>query len=131
MTGSYYNPVRSAFGAGALARLPEFLHERSAVLVTFPEARDLGLVARVQALLKDNLRGVIDTVQPNPDVAELATTYDRFWRDRDAAEVIIALGGGSAIDTAKVLMVGTSSGTFAELIGVLARGDSLTPQRVK
>lgn len=131
MTHDYYNPVRSVYGAGALSSLPALLAGRRALLVTFPEARALGLVARIEALLGDRLAGVIEDVKPNPDVAELRAQYEVFWRDAGGADVIVALGGGSAIDTAKALMVGTASGGFDELVQLLAAGKPFVPARTK
>ncbi|HZT54865.1 MAG TPA: iron-containing alcohol dehydrogenase, partial [Burkholderiaceae bacterium] len=110
MSHEYFNPVRSVYGAGALSSLPDLLAGRRALLVTFPEARALGLVGRIETLLGDRLAGVIDDVRPNPDVAELKALYEGFWRRSDqggGVDVIVAIGGGSAIDTAKALMVGT------------------------
>jgi phosphonate metabolism-associated iron-containing alcohol dehydrogenase len=131
MTHEYFNPVQSVYGAGTLSSLPKLLAGRRALLVTFPEARSLGLVGRVEALLGDQLSGVIDDVRPNPDVAELRSMYQDFWRDADGAEIIIALGGGSAIDTAKALMVGTASGRFDELMALLSSGKPFEPVRLK
>lgn len=131
MSHQFFNPVRSVYGAGALLSLPKLLEGRRATLVTFPEARQLGLVDRLQALLGDQLVGVIDDVQPNPDVAELKGLYDTFWQSTTQAEVLIAVGGGSAIDTAKALMVGTASGRFDELVTALAAGNGFTPAQVK
>jgi phosphonate metabolism-associated iron-containing alcohol dehydrogenase len=131
MHAHYFNPVRSVYGVGAIDCLPDLLAGRSAALVTFPEARALGLVARVDALLGRQLRLVIDQVRPNPDVAELEATYESFWRDHPDTGAIVAVGGGSAIDTAKVLMVGTESGRFAELTAGLTAGAAFTPARVK
>ena len=131
MSNEYFNPVRSVYGVGALSSLPKLLEGRKAVVVTFPEARQLGLVARLEQLLGTALAGVIDNVQPNPDVAELRPLYDAFWRDPDGAEVLVAVGGGSAIDTAKALMVGTASHRFDELVAALAAGKSFTPAHVK
>ncbi len=131
MSHEYFNPVRSVYGAGALSSLPGLLAGRRALLVTFPEARALGLVARVEALLGDRLAGVIDDVKPNPDVAELRAQYEAFWRDAAGADVIVALGGGSAIDTAKALMVGTASGGFDELVALLGAGKPFVPARTK
>lgn len=131
MIHEYRNPVRSVYGAGALSSLPKLLAGRRALLVTFPEARALGLVARVEALLGDGLAGVIEDVRPNPDVAELRAQYEAFWRDAGGAEVIVALGGGSAIDTAKALMVGTASGGFDELVQLLATGKPFVPARTR
>lgn len=131
MTHEFFNPVRSVCGAGALSSLPRLLAGRKAVVVTFPEARQLGLVDRLQALLGDLLVGVIDQVLPNPDVAELQGLYENFWRESQAAEVLIAVGGGSAIDTAKALMVGTESGRFEDLVAALVAGKPFVPDRVK
>jgi len=131
MTHRYHNPVALRIGAGALDELPAALAGRRAVLVTFPEAESLGLVARVRALLGSRLLGVEDRIEPNPDVSYLAPMYARFWRDHADCEALVAVGGGSAIDTAKALMVGTASGDFDELLALLARGAAFTPHRTK
>lgn len=131
MSLEYFNPVRSVYGPGALSALPGLLAGRGATLVTFPEARGLGIVARIEQLLRDQLAGVIDNVRPNPDVADLSAMYDSFWRDARKADVIVALGGGSAIDTAKALMVGAASGSFNELATALATGRTFAPVHVK
>jgi len=74
---------------------------------------------------------VIEDVQPNPDVAQLEGLYNSFWSDPDACDAIVAVGGGSAIDTAKALMVGTANCQFGSLVGLLATGMPFTPARVK
>ncbi len=127
----YWNPVAIRYGASALDELPEVLGGRRAVLVTFPEAAGLGLVGRIHGLLGASLAGVEDQIEPNPDVASLGPMYRRFWQDHADCEAVVAVGGGSAIDTAKALTVGTASGTFDELVGLLARGGSFAPPRVK
>lgn len=131
MIHAYHNPVSIQCGPGSLDRLPALLRGRRAVVVTFPEARALGLVARLEGLLGASLVGVIDNVQPNPDVAQLSGLYNHFWEQADACDAIVAVGGGSAIDTAKALMVGTKSGRFDSLIGLLAAGMAFTPEQVK
>ncbi|RVT50125.1 iron-containing alcohol dehydrogenase PsrA [Rubrivivax albus] len=131
MPHEYFNPIRSVFGAGALSSLPNLLAGRRAFLVTFPEARGLGLVDRVEKLLKGQLAGLIDNVKPNPDVAELRAQYETFWSSPDDADVIVALGGGSAIDTAKALMVGSGSRRFDDLVAGLASGNGFIPAMTK
>ncbi|WP_407715366.1 iron-containing alcohol dehydrogenase PsrA [Comamonas testosteroni] len=131
MPHAYHNPVSIHCGRGSLERLPKILAGRRVVVVTFPEARSLGLVTRLKGLLKDTLVAVIEDVRPNPDVEQLAGLYNRFWQNGNACDAIVAVGGGSAIDTAKALMVGTSSGKFDELISLLATGQSFTPSCVK
>lgn len=130
MAYRYHNPVAIVGGPGSIETLPALLAGRRAVLVTFPEAESLGLVARLRALLGDLLVGVEDRIAPNPDVSELAPMYERFWRAPNC-EAVIAVGGGSAIDTAKALMVGTASGRFDELLQLLSRGGSFVPYAVK
>jgi phosphonate metabolism-associated iron-containing alcohol dehydrogenase len=128
---SYYNPVASVLGSGVIDQLPKLLKERKAFLVTFPEARGLGLLDRVTSVLGGLLVGIEEQVQPNPDVAELADTYAQFWRNHKDCEVIIALGGGSAIDTAKALMVGTKTDRFDDLLNLLSTGQPFTPHKTK
>ncbi|MET1115198.1 MAG: iron-containing alcohol dehydrogenase PsrA [Comamonas sp.] len=122
---TYHNPVRITAGSGCLSQLPQILAGRSCLLVTFPEAEGLGLVQRVRQLLGDRLRGVVDCIQPNPDVQWLAPLYDRVQREHADVECIIALGGGSAIDSAKALICATPTGRFAQLLSALELGGAM------
>ena len=131
MSWRYHNPVDLRLGAGALRELPALLGGRRATLVLFPEAAALGLAARLHELLGSEVAGIIDRTQPNPDVGLLAGLYRAFWSDRDAGDVVVAVGGGSVIDTAKALMVGTADGSFEALIELLASGKPFVPHRVK
>ena len=131
MTWRYHNPVQVVFGAGTLAELPALLGDRKATLVTFPEAAQVGLLDRLRAVLGARLAHVIDRTEPNPDVASLAPLYRDFWRARDAGDVLVAVGGGSVIDTAKTLMVGTADASFEALVALLATGKPFVPHRVK
>ena len=127
----YDNPVAVHFGAGVLDSLPSVLRGRKASIVTFPEAKGFGLLPRLEKLVGASLVGVIDQTQPNPDVDGLDTLYRAFWREQRESEVIVAVGGGSALDTAKALMVGTESGEFDALVTLLATGKPFTPHKVK
>ena len=127
----YHNPVAIHFGVGCLDTLPGVVGGRRAALVTFPEAAGLGLTARIQRLLGPSLATIIDRTQPNPDIDGLDGLYRGFWAQPDAAEVLVAVGGGSVLDTAKALMVGTADRSFEALISVLAKGKPFAPHRVK
>ncbi len=131
MSFRYHNPVAITFGEDTIDELPGILGGSRAVVVTFPEAESIGLVGRVRAILGSGFAGIEAGSQPNPDVSVLAPMYERFWRDYAACEAIVAVGGGSTIDTAKALMVGTASGRFDELLASLAQGARFTPQRTK
>ncbi len=131
MPASYYNPVATHFGGGSLNKIVELTEGQTVALVIFPEARALGLLDKIQALLGERLVHIVEDVQPNPDVAQLRATYERFWREADGCETVLAVGGGSAIDTAKALIVGTESGCFDELLALLASGKPFMPARCK
>jgi phosphonate metabolism-associated iron-containing alcohol dehydrogenase len=131
MSKNYYNPVTIHAGEGSLAKLPELVGARTVALVTFPEAKALGLVDAVCALLPGQVNRIIDNVLPNPDVIQLNDLYNSFWQHSDDYDLIVALGGGSSIDTAKTLMVGTESGKFVDLLTVLVNGKPYFPARKK
>ena len=115
----YRNPVTIVFGAGSLAELPRLLAGRRHALVTYPDAMFESLRERLATLGAAPVM-VIDDVAPNPDTILLAAQAERFARAVPAPEVIVALGGGSVIDTAKVLAV--AGGDFAAVARYLETG---------
>ena len=127
----YHNPVSVHFGTGCIDNLPRILAGRKATLVTFPEAAALGLTARLERLLGASLVAIVDRTQANPDVDGLADLYRDFWARPDPGDILVAIGGGSVLDTAKALMVGTADGSFEALIELLATGKPFTPYRLK
>jgi phosphonate metabolism-associated iron-containing alcohol dehydrogenase len=130
-THRYCNPVDSFCGAGVINQLPAILGNKRVYLVIFPEARKLGLLDRFQGLFGDRLVAVDEAIHPNPDVAELRDKYSSFWNQYCETDVIVAVGGGSVIDTAKALMVGTKSATFDELLELLAMSKPFKPTETK
>ncbi|AIG04969.1 putative alcohol dehydrogenase [Pseudomonas fluorescens] len=84
MTARLHNPVDTRFGWGCLQDLASITAQQTVALVTFPQARELGLVERIQALLGERLVYVVEDVQPNSDVAQLRETYERFWQHAGA-----------------------------------------------
>ncbi|MEI6301294.1 MAG: iron-containing alcohol dehydrogenase PsrA [Betaproteobacteria bacterium] len=120
-TWQYHNPVAVHFGWGGLDKLPALLGDRRAVLVTFPEAAATGLRGRIETMLGGRLAAVIDDVQPNPELDWVSKTYKAFWRQHPDC-VVLAVGGGSVLDSAKMLLPGVASGDFAEIHAALAAG---------
>lgn len=128
---TYHNPVAIHAGPGRLDRLPELLAGRDCLLVTFPEAESLGLVQQLRQRLGSQLRGVVDGIAPNPDVQWLAPLYDRVHREYAEVPCIVALGGGSAIDSAKALMCATPTRRFGALLQALEQGLARRPQATR
>jgi len=97
----YQNPVAIEFGADSFAKLPGLIGKRRYALVTYGETVFDDLTIRlVQAAGAPVL--VIKDVAPNPDYRLLAEQTTRFAKLSQAPDVIVALGGGSVIDSAKV-----------------------------
>ncbi len=93
-------PTRLVHGPGAISRLGELVGEMGAqrpFLVTDKGVVSAGLLD--QAL--EHLEGavVFDEVQPNPDI-ELVGRASAAYRDA-GCDGLVALGGGSSMDTAK------------------------------
>lgn len=98
---THFNPVRVVFQPGAAARLADHVDSSRVALVTTPGFRRRGLVAMVERAFGERLVAVIDDVEPNPDLVNVQAQGDRL---RSAApDTLLAIGGGSAIDTAKAL----------------------------
>ena len=104
-------PTRVVLGPGALARLPAHLARlgvRRPLVVTDAGVVKAGLAARVHATLEAaGLRAErFEDVQPNPtdrDAAEGLAAYRRGGCDG-----LVAVGGGSSIDAAKLVQLLTT-----------------------
>jgi alcohol dehydrogenase class IV len=131
MGWAYHNPVAVTFGNGSLQRLRSILGSRRAVLVAFPEAASLGHLDAVRRHAGAAIAGVIDDVEPNPDVVHLRDLHGRFWREFGSCDAIVALGGGSTLDTAKVLAVTPPNGDFDALVARLAANEAFVPAQSK
>ena len=104
-------PTRVVLGPGALARLPAHLARlgvRRPLVVTDAGVVRAGLAARVHAVL--DAAGVraeaFEDVQPNPtdrDAAQGLAAYRRGGCDG-----LVAVGGGSSIDAAKLVQLLTT-----------------------
>ena len=113
MISTFLLPTKLIFGPGSLARLGSEAKKkgRKALVVTgTTNMRKTGLLDRVIQDLKDNdLEAfVFDKVEPNPR----ASTVDegaKMAREK-GVDLIIGLGGGSAMDAAKAIKT-ASSGT--------------------
>lgn len=110
---TYVNPVQLVFGENAFASLSERIAGRPYCLVTYSDAP---VFAQLQATLAKSAGPaavVIQNVEPNPSYAALREACRLFGAARVAPAVIVALGGGSVMDTAKVLAA--AGGEFARV----------------
>ena len=104
----YYNPTRIVFGRGALTQVGDIVsrYGRRALLVTVPEFPELGDVfARATSYMESAGVAVhhFDGVAPNP-TTHIVSKGSRMAKEVEA-DVVVGIGGGSSIDTAKAIAV--------------------------
>jgi len=97
-------PTRLVHGPGAVGSIAEALRELGVerpLVVTDPGVAGAGLLDRLVENLGEHV--VFDEVRPNPDI-ELVNRGAGIFRD-SGRDGLVALGGGSSIDTAKSIGV--------------------------
>ena len=120
----YRNPVDVRFGARALDEIGRTLRGRAYCLVTYDDTNDangvFAALTRRVATLAGPPSVIVRNIGSNPDYRSLHVACGLY---RDAAvpiDAIVALGGGSVIDAAKVLAA--ANGDFARVRHFLETG---------
>ncbi len=114
-------PTRIAFGRGVALTVAEPLRQvgaRKVLFVSDPGVIKAGLVAPIEERVRDAglPYAIYDEVVPDPGVAEVQRCFERAREE--GADAFVAVGGGSAIDTAKMAAVLlTNGGTVLDYIG--------------
>lgn len=99
--GFYYNPVKLYLGNGSVNKLPEILGDRTCMIVTTSGMLTRGVIDKIKALCGNHIEYIIANVLPNPTINSIITNADECKGVEP--EAIVAIGGGSVIDTAKAL----------------------------
>lgn len=108
----------SYFGAGAIAAIPDEVKKRGftkALVVSDPELVKFGVVKKVtNMLVSGNIPfELYDRVKQNPTVDNVQNGVMAY---RDAqADFIVAIGGGSSIDTAKAIGIIINNPEFSDV----------------
>lgn len=98
---TYRNPVKILFGDGSFTSLPALIGNRRFALVTYPDVPFVDLTNKLITSAGQPVLTISD-IAPNPDYQLLEQQSARFSLLAEQPEVIVALGGGSVIDSAKV-----------------------------
>jgi phosphonate metabolism-associated iron-containing alcohol dehydrogenase len=119
----YRNPVEVRFGAGTFDGLGKALAGRAYCLVTYDDANGGGTFAeltRRTIAMAGEPAALVRNIGPNPDFIGLAQSCRLYSAASQPVEAIVALGGGSVIDAAKVLAA--ASGDFDRVRRFLETG---------
>ncbi|KKL46417.1 hypothetical protein LCGC14_2345780 [marine sediment metagenome] len=104
----FHNPVKIHFGSGSINNLSALIGSRKSLLITTPGSTKRGTTSLVRDLLGNSLVAVFDEVEPNPTLSSVLAVSKNIRRLM--FDNIIALGGGSALDTAKTFAAVDASG---------------------
>lgn len=115
-------PTRIMFGRGVALKVAEPLQQLGAkrvLVVTDPGVIKVGLVEPILERLRDAKIAyeIYDGVVPDPTVDDVARCYERA--KEMGADALVAVGGGSSIDTAKMAATLLSNGgTVLDYVGI-------------
>ena len=121
---TYHNPTLIHFGPGYLDRLGSLIGSRRYALVTYPDEYFKTQIDLIQRSAGPATLIAAD-VLPNPDFSYFRNLSQDTLTALTQTELLIALGGGSVIDTAKVLAV--ISNDFADISTSLEQPGTASP----
>lgn len=100
---SYHHPTRIVFGNGCIPAALEKSPYRRMLLVTSTGMTRRGTTDWLREACRGRVAATCDAVTPNPEMASLDELALRYREGR--FDAVLALGGGSALDTGKILAV--------------------------
>lgn len=101
----FFNPVTIHFGEGVMNEVAAQIGARRWILVTHPDQPLMAMRERLVSGSNPPL-AIADAIEPNPSLSILQASCSSLRPVAEDIEVIVALGGGSVIDTAKFLAAG-------------------------
>jgi phosphonate metabolism-associated iron-containing alcohol dehydrogenase len=116
---SFTIPTQVHFGVGSLAKIGDLINGRKYCLVTYNHPPFDAHSRRIEEIAGP-AQALITNVDTNPDFKSLRESCI-MGGVADEIEVIVALGGGSVIDTAKVMSA--CDGDFANFQRLLETGE--------
>lgn len=116
------------FGAGSISALADEISNRhltKAFIITDNGLIECGIAQKIiSILIKNKIPSVLfSDITPEPTVRDVKNALNEL--KRSGADFILAIGGGSPIDTAKAISVIHSNPRFADVISLAGHKDNL------
>jgi len=121
---NFQNPTRILFGRGQIEGIAEHIPSDARILLVAGggSIRNNGVLDQVKTALAGRIVHEFWGVKPNPDIAALLPALDLVRAE--ALDFVLAVGGGSVIDAAK--LIAAAARTEAEPWAILAKGARVT-----
>lgn len=103
MNWVYEQPVKIKFGTGIRKNIYEQIEEKHGLLITSKSFVKSGLAKQIEEYANGKITAIFSEVTPNPDVKECLACFE--LTKEQTFDFVVALGGGSVIDLAKVISV--------------------------
>lgn len=122
----YHNPVKIHFGPGIVRNLPHIVGSQRSIIITTLGSTKRRISGSLKKLFGGSVVAIFDGVQPNPTFASVKAAFNELHQYE--YDTIIALGGGSTIDTAKAVAAFGASGSEAWIDDHLKLGEPFPQQ---
>lgn len=131
MLSNFLSPTEIILGAGSVDRIKEIIKEngfKSVMIITDKGVVHAGLIDGFKKQLEEvNCQyNIFDQVEPNPTDIVIEKGY-KFFKENNP-DVLLAIGGGSSIDTAKAVgILAVHGGAIIDYKGVGKVNSPITP----
>ncbi len=105
---TYYNPVKIVFGTDSLNKLNNIISEYSEnilLVIGKGSIKQNGILDRILELLKGSNITILENIESNPGISKIYEGIELVKKKK--CSFILAAGGGSVIDSAKAISIGS------------------------
>jgi len=102
----YFSPVRIKFGVDCINHINSYLkifNVNRIALIVDKTLMEIGVIDNIEKYIEDYSVGIFSDVEPYPSIGKIESAL-KFVKD-GRYDLVIGIGGGSTIDTAKIVAV--------------------------
>jgi phosphonate metabolism-associated iron-containing alcohol dehydrogenase len=116
---SYHMPTKVVYGQNSLKDIDVYINKRKTLLITSQGFVKRGLIDKV-VTYTNNIVEVISNVKSHPEFVDIEKIYNQAHQNQ--FDLIIAIGGGSVMDTAKFIAVHNKNKEY-QFVKSLTKGE--------